>query len=125
MNLLLDTHFLLWIANGDARLTPRAKRAIAAADAVYMSAASLWEIAIKRGIGRLDVDVEALADCLVAAGLVELPVTLAHSKAVNALPNHHRDPFDRMLVAQAMSEPMHLLTVDTALAAYGPWVRLV
>ncbi len=125
MNLLLDTHFLLWIANGDTRLTPKAKKVISAADAVYMSAASLWEISIKVGIGKLNVDIEALADCLVTAGLVELPVTIAHSKTLKTLPNHHRDPFDRMLVAQAMTEPMHLLTVDAALVAYGPWVKLV
>jgi PIN domain nuclease of toxin-antitoxin system len=124
MNLLLDTHFLLWIANGDARLTPKAKKIISTANTVHMSAASLWEISIKVSIGKLEVDEEALVDCLATAGLVELPVTIAHCKTLKALPNHHRDPFDRILIAQAMTEPMHLLTVDAALAAYGPWVKL-
>ena len=125
MTLLLDTHFLLWIANGDQRLTPKAKKIISAADAVYMSAASMWEISIKVSVGILAVDVDALTDSLLNAGLVELPVSIEHAKALKALPRVHGDPFDRMLVAQAMTEPMHLLTVDTALTAYGPWVKLV
>ena len=125
MTLLLDTHFLLWIANGDQRLTPKAKKIISAADAVYMSAASMWEISIKVSVGILAVDVDALTDSLLNAGLVELPVNIEHARALKALAPVHRDPFDRMLVAQAMTEPMHLLTVDAALTAYGPWVKLV
>ena len=125
MTLLLDTHFLLWIANSDQRLTPKAKKIISAADAVYMSAASLWEISIKVRVGKLAVDVDTLAESLLSAGLIELPVSIEHAKALKALPPAHRDPFDRMLVAQAMTEPMHLLTVDAALTAYGPWVKLV
>jgi PIN domain nuclease of toxin-antitoxin system len=125
MTLLLDTHFLLWIANGHQRLTPKAKKIISAADAVYMSAASIWEISIKVSVGKLAVDVDVLTDSLLNAGLVELPVSIEHTKALKALPPVHRDPFDRMLVAQAMTEPMHLLTVDAALTAYGPWVKMV
>jgi PIN domain nuclease of toxin-antitoxin system len=125
MTLLLDTQFLLWIAIGDQRLTPKAKKIISAADAVYMSAASLWEIAIKVSVGKLAVDVDALAEALLNAGLVELPVSIEHAKSLKALPPIHRDPFDRMLIAQAMTEPMHLLTVNAALTAYGPWVKLV
>ncbi len=125
MTLLLDTHFLLWIANGDQRLTPKAKKIISAADAVYMSAASIWEISIKVSVGKLAVDVDALTESLLNAGLMELPISIEHAKALKALPPVHRDPFDRMLVAQAMTEPMHLLTVDAALTAYGPWVRHV
>jgi PIN domain nuclease of toxin-antitoxin system len=125
MTLLLDTHFLLWIANGDQRLTAKAKKMISASDAVYMSAASLWEISIKVSAGKLTVDVDALTESLFNAGLIELPVSIEHTKALRALPPVHRDPFDRLLVAQAMTEPMHLLTVDAALTAYGPWVKLV
>lgn len=125
MTLLLDTHFLLWIANGDHRLTPTAKKIISGADAVYMSAASLWEISIKVSVGKLAVDVDALTESLLNAGLVELPISIEHAKALKALPPVHRDPFDRMLVAQAMTEPMHLLTVDAALTAYGPCVKYV
>lgn len=125
MTLLLDTHFLLWIANGDQRLTPKAKKIISAADAVYMSAASLWEISVKVSVGKLAVGVDALTESLLNAGLVELPVSIEHAKALKALPPVHRDPFDRMLVAQAMTEPMHLLTVDATLTAYGPWVKMV
>lgn len=125
MTLLLDTHFLLWIANGDQRLTPKAKKIISAADAVYMSAASLWEISIKVSVEKLAVNVDALTESLLNAGLMELPVSIEHAKALRALPPVHRDPFDRMLVAQAMTEPMHLLTVDAALTAYGPWVKSV
>jgi PIN domain nuclease of toxin-antitoxin system len=125
MTLLLDTHFLLWIANGDQRLTLKAKKIISAADSVYMSAASLWEISIKVSVGKLVVDVDALTESLLVAGLVELPVSIEHTKSLKALLPIHRDPFDRMLVAQAMTEPMHLLTVDAALTAYGPWVKSV
>ena len=125
MTLLLDTHFLLWIANGEQRLTTKAKKIISAADAVYMSAASLWEISIKVSAGKLTVDVDALTESLFNSGLIELPVSIEHTKALSALPPVHRDPFDRLLVAQAMTEPMHLLTVDTALVAYGPWVKVV
>ena len=125
MRLLLDTHFLLWIANGDQRLTAKAKKIISAADAVYMSAASIWEISIKVSVGKLAVDVDALTESLLTAGLLELPVSIEHGKALKALPPVHRDPFDRMLVAQAMTEPMHLLTVDSELAEYGPWVKRV
>ena len=125
MTLLLDTHLLLWIANGDQRLTAKAKKIISAADAVYMSAASLWEISIKVSVGKLAVDVDTLTESLLNAGLIELPVSIEHAKTLKALPPVHRDPFDRMLVAQAMTEPMHFLTVDSALTAYGPWVKHV
>lgn len=125
MTLLLDTLFLLWIADGDQRLTPTAKKIISAADAVYMSAASLWEISMKVSVGKLAVDVDALTESLRNAGLIELSVSIEHARTLKALPPVHGDPFDRMLVAQAMTEPMHLLTLDNALEAYGPWVKLV
>ena len=79
MTLLLDTHFLLWIANGDQRLTPKAKKIISAADAVYMSAASMWEISIKVSVGKLAVDVDALTDSLLNAGLVDRKSTRLNS----------------------------------------------
>jgi PIN domain nuclease of toxin-antitoxin system len=86
---------------------------------VYVSAASAWEISIKRGLNQLDLRDEEFLYGMRESGFTELPVTAAHGLAAGALPPHHRDPFDRMLVAQAASEGMQLVTHDRALAAYS------
>jgi PIN domain nuclease of toxin-antitoxin system len=90
-----------------------------AADAVYISAASLWEIATKAGLGKIQVDVSELLQQLHLAGFQELPVTWQHTLKVGSLPNHHKDPFDRILIAQAISEPLRFLTANAQLPAYS------
>lgn len=122
MRLLLDTHvFLWWLADAKA-LPPAARKKIVEADAVYVSAASLWEAVIKIGIGRLKADPGALSRGVVDSGFVHLPVTSEHTVALSRLPALHKDPFDRILVAQAVTEPLHFLTADRTLAAYSSLV---
>lgn len=116
MRLLLDTHVLIWFDSG-ARLSPVATRAIAEAAEVYVSAVSGWEIAIKAALGKLTTN-RTVAEACEEAGILELPILLRHTAALAALPPHHRDPFDRMLIAQAMTEGLTLVTRDRALAAY-------
>lgn len=92
------------------------------AEAVFVSAASIWEIEIKSGIGKLDADVNELVARMEEAGFRELPVTVAHAAAVRDLPDIHRDPFDRLLVAQAITEPLRLLTNDDTVGRYSELV---
>jgi PIN domain nuclease of toxin-antitoxin system len=121
---LLDTHLLLWALAAPSRLPPRARRLIEDED-VYASAASIWEISIKVAIGKLTADPNEVVAALGPAGFRSLAVTLEHAARVQSLPQLHKDPFDRMLIAQALSEPMILLTNDAALAGYGEIVKLV
>ena len=125
MRLLLDTHIFLWAVAGSAVLKPATRRLIESADEVYVSAASLWEIAIKARLGKLDADPHALVTAIDESGFIELPVRAAHAAVVSELPLHHNDPFDRLLVAQAMVEPLRLLTADAVLARYGELITLV
>lgn len=124
MKVLLDTQFLLWAAGAPARL-PRSARALIEdpETELLFSAASLWEVAIKHGLGRADfrVDPRLLRRGLLEGGYAELAVTGAHAVVVDALPPLHKDPFDRILVAQAQVEGITLLTADTDVARYpGP-----
>jgi PIN domain nuclease of toxin-antitoxin system len=119
MRLLLDTHVFIWAVVGSPRLISKTRAQIEAAEAVYVSAASIWEIAIKARLGKIEGDAQALVDAIDASGFHELAVTARHAAAVEKLPLHHADPFDRLLLAQAFSEPLHLLTADRELAAYG------
>lgn len=125
MRLLLDTHVYLWCVADDRRLTQAGRDLIQAADAVYVSSASIWEAAIKVGLGKLDVDVDLLVTEIEASGFRELPVRGSHAAQVRNLPDIHRDPFDRLLVAQAMSEPLRLLTADGQLSKYTDLVIMV
>jgi PIN domain nuclease of toxin-antitoxin system len=125
VRLLLDTHLFLWCVDDDPKLSNTAWSMIEAADAVYVSSASLWQATIKYQLGKLSIAPERLAAAVPASGFLELPISVRHAVAVGALPGLHRDPFDRMLVAQAISEPLHLLTSDAQLAAYSALVRLV
>jgi PIN domain nuclease of toxin-antitoxin system len=125
MRLLLDTHIFLWAVAGSPLLKAAARRAIQSADQVYVSAASIWEVAIKARLGKIKADPEALVAAIEASGFVELPVRAAHAAGVARLPPHHQDPFDRLLVAQAIAEPLKLLTADAALARYSNIVMLV
>lgn len=128
MKLLLDTHLLLWAAGEPGRLPAPARALIKdAANQLIFSAASLWEIAIKRRLGRDDfrVDPGLLRRGLLDNGYDELAITSAHAVAIDSLPPIHRDPFDRILVAQAMVEGIALLTVDPVVARYRGPVRKV
>ncbi|MDP1605393.1 MAG: type II toxin-antitoxin system VapC family toxin [Rhodocyclaceae bacterium] len=128
MKLLLDTHLLLWAAGEPDRLSANARTLIDAPEnELFFSAASLWEIAIKRGLGRSDFQVDArlLRRGLLDNGYGELPIGSEHAIAVADLPPIHKDPFDRMLVAQAMVEGISLLTADSSVARYPGPVRLV
>lgn len=121
MRLLLDTHVVLWAATDSPRLTPRARALLESTEnALVVSAATHWEISIKNSLARPDfnVDVEALRSGLQANGYVDLPVTAAHAAVLAGLPDLHRDPFDRMLVAQALSEGLTLVTADDRILDY-------
>lgn len=115
--LVLDTQALLWWLADSDRLGPAAVEAIDAATTAYASAASVWEVAIKRATGKLDAP-DDLLDQLTAAGFTALPISWTHAHGVSELPLHHRDPFDRVLVAQARTEGATLVTADATLAAY-------
>lgn len=128
MRILLDTHLLLWSVASSRRLSREARSLILdTANEVFYSAASVWEVAIKSALRRRDfnADPAALVQALAQGGFSELPVTAEHAARVWGLPAIHRDPFDRLLVAQSLAEPMTLLTNDSALRRYGPLVRLV
>ena len=123
MRLLVDTHLLVWWLAGGARLPRRAREILGdASNQVYFSAASVWEVAIKAALGKIKVDPEEMLAAFQSEGFEELHVTSRHAAAVMRLPAHHADPFDRLLVAQSVVEPMHLLTDDRVLAAYGSTV---
>ena len=128
MKILLDTHLLLWAA-GDARKLSRAARALIEdkGNELLFSAASLWEITIKRALGRADfqVDPRVLRRGLLDNGYTELAITGEHAINVDQLQASHRDPFDRILVAQAMVEGITLLTADRKLVAFSGPVRIV
>jgi PIN domain nuclease of toxin-antitoxin system len=128
MNLLIDTHLILWAAGDPDRLSDEARQLLLdSANELYYSAASLWEVTIKRTLGRSDfqVDPRRLWRMLPVNGYRELPIAGEHAIAVEALPLLHKDPFDRLLLAQARVEGLTLLTVDQQLAEYGAPVRLV
>jgi len=116
VRLLLDTHALVWWDLGEG-LCEEATEAIRDADQVYVSPVTAWEIAIKAALGRIETT-RSVSDVVVESGFEELPVRIAHAELVQDLPAHHRDPFDRMLVAQARAESLTLVTRDRALEAY-------
>jgi PIN domain nuclease of toxin-antitoxin system len=125
MRVLLDTHILLWALSDDPRLSVKARKLIESAADIHVSAATFWEMAIKVGLGKLDVELEEIRQYCLESGFIELPVTLEHAIAVKDLENHHRDPFDRLIVATAMTEPMKLLTADPMLTKYTDLAVLV
>lgn len=122
MNLLLDTHIFLWLVDDDRRLTAQARQLILGASQVFVSSVSIWEIAIKSCLGKIRVDPVDADREIQICGFRELNVTNRHAIQVASLPMLHNDPFDRLLVAQAMTEPLHLLTADARLAAYSALV---
>ncbi len=119
MRLLLDSYAYLWWLADDARLSAAARAAIAdSRSIVHVSAATDWELAIKAALGRIDTGGADLTDEIAANGFVELPLSARHAAKAGALPRHHDDPFDRMLIAQAQSEELTLITRDRAFRAY-------
>jgi PIN domain nuclease of toxin-antitoxin system len=124
MRVLLDTHILLWCLQGSKKLPAQAIDIVQSADEVYASVASLWEIAIKYSLGKLDLDIAfvELDKAIVASGYEYLPVEAAHTVQLVELPQLHNDPFDRMLIAQSIVEPLRLVTSDTKVARYGSTV---
>lgn len=128
MNLLLDTHLLLWAASEPQRLSAKARALLLdPSNQLVFSSASLWEITIKNGLERSDfsVDLRRLWRMLLVNGYREISVTSEHAVAVNDLPPLHKDPFDRILVAQARIEGLTLLTADKMVAKYGEGVKKV
>ena len=127
MRLLLDTHIVLWMLDDSPRLGSGARELMTARGTeCFVSAVSFWEIAIKAGLRRKDfrVNVDRLIESCIATGLRLLPFAPAHAVRVSRLPQHHADPFDRALIAQALVEPLTLLTRDAKLASYGSAVRV-
>lgn len=123
MKLLLDTHAFLWFVAGDSQMSAKARRRIEdARNESFVSIASVWELAIKLGLGKLRLT-DSLAETLERATrdnrIALLPISKAHAIAVSLLPDHHRDPFDRMLVAQAQADEMLLVTRDSVFDAYA------
>jgi PIN domain nuclease of toxin-antitoxin system len=128
MKLLLDTQLLLWAAGNSKRLSAAARKLLNdPANELCFSAASLWEITIKASLGRKDFRVEprVLRRGLLDNGYTELPITSQHAVGVNSLPDLHRDPFDRLLLAQALSEGITLVTGDALLARYPGPIRKI
>ncbi len=117
-NLLLDTHAFLWWLADDRRLKHAARMAIAEAPVVYISSVSAWEAGIKAALGRLTL-LAPFHEDVSACGFEELPITMAHAERAGGLPPHHKDPFDRMLIAQATTESLSLVTHDRSFEPYG------
>ena len=125
MRLLLDTHIFYWSFYNPEKLSNKEISTIMQAEAVFVSSASIWETAIKVRLGKMDGSPAQLAAEIEASGFQELPVWSRHALLVADLPMHHSDPFDRLLIAQAMSEPLHLLTADAQLKPYSDLVICV
>jgi PIN domain nuclease of toxin-antitoxin system len=125
MMLLLDTQMVIWSTLDVAKLPAAARQRIANASAVYVSAVSLWEIGMKVSAGKLKLSMADLEAKLVAASAIPLALTLSHAVRSYDVAPFHRDPFDRLLLAQAVTEPLHLLTADESLKSYSSLVIAV
>lgn len=125
MHILLDTHLFIWWLKDDHQLSKQARLAITNADTVYVSSVSIWEAAIKIQLGKLNANIQELAGAIESEGFIELPLKATQAAIATELPAIHRDPFDRMLVAQAISEPLRLLTSDEILKHYSELIYIV
>ncbi|WP_207002636.1 type II toxin-antitoxin system VapC family toxin [Trinickia mobilis] len=125
MRMLLDTNVFLWVLAGSDRISKVRDLILADETEVFVSVASFWEIAIKHTIGKLALDVPEARCAAIDSGFHELPVLGAHTEALSKLPLLHRDPFDRLLVAQAIVEPMRLMTGDGSMAQYSELVMRI
>lgn len=120
MKILLDTHILLWWAAGDKRLSKTAGKIIEKYDnLILISTASFWEIAIKKSVGRLEIDLEELHTTCIEAGFSQLSIDIEHTVQLPNIPLFHNDPFDRILIAQCLTNGLHLLSQDAQLCSYG------
>lgn len=122
MKLLLDSHILLWSVHDQGRIASVRDLLTDTANTWHVSMATWWELAIKVGLGKLDADVDRLRAAAADAGIVDVPIEWTHVRRAAALPRHHGDPFDHLLVAQAMTEGMRLVTADRALVPYSDLV---
>ena len=125
MRLLLDTNALLWALTNAPRIEPVRDLLLADENEVFVSTVSWWEITIKTRIGKLDADLPTLRSIAQESGFRELPLLGTHAEILATLTFHHKDPFDHMLVAQAIAEPMRLITGDGVLPTYTPLVMLI
>jgi len=125
MRLLIDTQIFIWAVMDNPRLGRKARYAMLDADEVVVSAASIWEIAIKTKLGKLEGKPAEFVAAMGASGFQELKISAKHAAKVHELPLYHRDPFDRLLIAQALVETMRLLTADSVLAQYSELVMTV
>lgn len=125
MRLLLDTHVFIWCIKGDRRLSKATRSKIVNATEVYVSSASIWEAAIKIKLKKLHVDINQMIDAISTSGFTELPITAQHAAGILKLPDLHRDPFDRLLIAQSIAEPLILLTADTQLKDYSDLIEVI
>jgi PIN domain nuclease of toxin-antitoxin system len=126
VRILLDTHIYVWWLANDRRLPVAADAIIMdSANEVFVSAASIWEVSIKSALGQIEVDPNELVESIQTCGFKELHISSRHAVETAKLPRHHRDPFDRLLVAQSLVEPAHLLTHDRQLTAYGETILFV
>lgn len=127
MRVLLDTQLIVWWQIAPERITPAVAALVQGAEAVFVSRASLWELAIKSGMGRIQLDLEVFCRQLEQDGIQWLAIAQDHLLQVAKLPvfEDHKDPFDRLLVAQSLAEPLILLSADAKLARYGSTVRIV
>jgi PIN domain nuclease of toxin-antitoxin system len=124
-NLLLDTHAFIWYSENDRKLSDLLKTEIETADSVYISIASLWEIAIKLSIGKLSLksNYESIEASLEPAGIILLPISFADTVRVMNLPLHHRDPFDRIIIAQSINNSLTLVSCDAIFTSYSIQLR--
>ena len=125
MHILLDTHIYIWWLKDDAHLSKKARSIIVDADVVYISSISIWEAAIKIRLGKLDANIKELINSIESEGFLELPLTADHAALVAELPDYHRDPFDRILIAQAIYEPLRFITADCSLPKYSDLIELI
>lgn len=125
MRVLIDTQIFIWVVTDSKKLTRQTRQLLLGADEAFVSAASVWEIAIKVRLGRLEGNAIQFAAAISQSGFRELTITARHAAKVSELPLYHRDPFDRLLIAQAISEPLRLLSADTVLRQYSELVMTV
>lgn len=128
MKILLDTRIALWAITDSPRLADSAKvQILNAQNSIWVSTASVWEIAIKHSLGRreMPLNTHQALDYFRSTGYQILPIYPEHTLAISDLPNHHQDPFDRLLIAQAMTEPMRLMTHDSQIAKYGNLILML
>lgn len=119
MRLLLDTHVFLWAVADDSKLNRQARLLLSNASEVYVSAATIWEISIKARLGKIKADPQRMCWAIEESGFIELPICSRHAAGVRSLPLHHHDPFDRLLIAQAITEPLRLVTSDSIIEKYS------